>query len=68
MGKLVLSRQCGQAVRIGEHIVVRVVKIDQDRVRLAFEAPADVEIWREELPVSVRYHSSRNITPEGRSA
>jgi carbon storage regulator len=47
---LVLSRNPGQAIRIGDDIVVRVLEVLDNRVKLAFEAPADVEIWRDEIP------------------
>lgn len=46
---LVLSRKKGERIIIGENIVITVVEIGQGRVRLGFEAPQDVKIWREEL-------------------
>ena len=47
---LVLSRNPGQAIRIGEDVVVRVLEIKDERVILGFEAPVAIEIWREEVP------------------
>ena len=46
---LVLSRKRGEKIQIGSNITVTVVHISGDRVRLAFDAPADVPIHREEL-------------------
>lgn len=46
---LVLSRKTGESVQIGDNIVVRVVEVKGGRVRLAFDAPNDVQILREEL-------------------
>lgn len=46
---LVLTRKLGEVVRIGPNVYVRVVDIDRGRVRLAIEAPAGVEIWRQEI-------------------
>ena len=46
---LALSRLPGQAVLIGDSIKVIVTRIDRGKVRLAFDAPRDVPIWREEL-------------------
>lgn len=44
-----LSRQEGEQVRIGDDVVVKVAKIRGNRVDLAFEAPPDVPIHREEV-------------------
>ncbi len=46
---LVLTRKVGQQIRIGEGIVVTVVRIQGDKVRIGIDAPADVCIHREEV-------------------
>jgi len=46
---LVLSRKLNERVVIGLTITVTVVEIRGDRVKLAFEAPYDVPIHREEV-------------------
>jgi carbon storage regulator len=46
---LVLSRKLGEEVVIGDNIRVTVVAIWGNRVRLGFEAPAEMLIRREEL-------------------
>jgi carbon storage regulator len=46
---LILTRRIGKVVRIGLDISVSVVSIKGAQVRLAFSAPLDVEILREEL-------------------
>jgi carbon storage regulator len=46
---LVLSRKVDEQIIIGEHIRVTVVSIRGNQVRLGFEAPHDVPIFREEL-------------------
>lgn len=51
---LVLSRRLNESVVIGgdarcPRIVVKVVTIDRGKIRLMFEAPDGVEIWRSEL-------------------
>jgi len=46
---LVLSRKTGEAIRIGDDIIVRVVEIRGDKVRLALEAPRTVSVHREEI-------------------
>lgn len=47
---LVLTRHPGQAIRIGNDVLVRVLDVLDQRVILGFEAPESVEIWREEIP------------------
>lgn len=46
---LVLSRKRGEQVTIGSNIHITVVQISGDRVKLAFDAPPEVPIHREEL-------------------
>jgi carbon storage regulator len=51
---LVLTRKVGEQICIGGQIVVTVVRIQSDKVRLGFEAPADVIVHREEIYRRVR--------------
>lgn len=46
---LVLSRKESQRIRLGESIVVTIVKISGDKVRVGIEAPSDVLVLRDEL-------------------
>lgn len=46
---LVLTRKVGQRIRIGNDIVVTLVRIQGDKVRLGIDAPRDVCIHREEV-------------------
>lgn len=46
---LVLTRKPGEKVIIGGNIIVTVLEIKGQRVRLAFEAPDEVTIMRQEL-------------------
>ncbi|HKL10797.1 MAG TPA: carbon storage regulator CsrA [Clostridia bacterium] len=46
---LVLSRRENEGIVIGEGIVVRVMAIEDGRVRLGIEAPREVPIHREEI-------------------
>ena len=46
---LVLSRKERQRIKLGESIVVTVVRVSGDRVRLGIEAPSDIVVLREEL-------------------
>ena len=46
---LVLSRKERERIRLGDSIVVTVVRLSGDRVRLGIEAPSDMLVLREEL-------------------
>jgi len=46
---LVLSRREAERIRLGNSIVVTVVRVCGDKVRLGIEAPADVLVLRDEL-------------------
>ncbi len=43
---LVLTRKRGESLKIGDDVVVKVQRIDHNRVRLAVDAPRHVRILR----------------------
>src|ERR1044071_2808801 len=51
---LVLSRTRGQAVMIGDQIVVTVVDLRGDKVRLGISAPKDVSVHRQEIYEAIK--------------
>ena len=46
---LVLSRKESERIRLGDSIVLTIVKVSGDKVRLGIEAPSDVVVLRDEL-------------------
>ena len=46
---LVLSRKQNERIRVGDSVVVTVVRVSGDKVRIGIEAPAHVRVLREEL-------------------
>jgi carbon storage regulator len=46
---LVLSRRESQRIRLGESIVLTIVRVNGDRVRVGIEAPPDIQVRRAEL-------------------
>ena len=46
---LVLSRKESQKIRLGDSIVITVVRVTGDKVRIGIEAPRDMVILRDEL-------------------
>ena len=46
---LVLSRKEAQRIRLGDEIVITVLRLGGDKVRLGIEAPKDMLVLRDEL-------------------
>ena len=46
---LVLTRKRGEVIRVGEEIVVKVIKTGRGSVKIGIEAPANVRVVRGEL-------------------
>ena len=46
---LVLSRKEGERLKLGDQIVVTIVRVAGEKVRLGIQAPSDVLVLREEL-------------------
>jgi carbon storage regulator len=46
---LVLSRKQNERIRVGDSVVVTVVRVSGDKVRIGIEAPPDVRVLRDEL-------------------
>ena len=60
---LVLSRRENERIRLGDSIVVTVVRLAGDRVRLGIEAPADVLVLRDELEPQTRQSTQSAAAP-----
>jgi carbon storage regulator len=48
---LVLSRKQNERIRVGDSVVVTVVRVSGDKVRIGIEAPPNVRVLRDELEV-----------------
>lgn len=46
---LVLTRKNNESVKIGTDIVIKIVRIDPDRVKIGIVAPDNVPVFRTEL-------------------
>ncbi len=51
---LVLSRRSGEGITIGTEIRVQVIEIKGGQVRLGIEAPANVQVHRDEVYLKIR--------------
>ena len=46
---LILSRKKDESIIIGGNIEIKILEIEDGKVRIGIEAPKDVDIFREEL-------------------
>ena len=60
---LVLSRKESQRIRLGDSIVITIVKISGDKVRVGIEAPSDVLVLRDELEAHAPSSVAKERTP-----
>jgi len=61
---LVLSRRESERVRLGDSIVLTIVRVSGDKVRLGIEAPADVLVLRDELQPHGEPVADAEVSPE----
>ena len=64
---LVLSRKEAERIRLGDDIVITVVRIGGDKVRIGIEAPKDVLVLRDELEAFDKTPQSVPVIPRGLS-
>lgn len=62
---LVLSRKEAERIRLGDSIVVTVIRVSGDKVRLGIEAPPDILVLRDELEVHL--DDSQGEEPSGQA-
>ena len=46
---LILSRKQNERIRVGDSVVVTVVRVSGDKVRIGIEAPQSMRVLRDEL-------------------
>ncbi|MCP8687723.1 carbon storage regulator CsrA [Marinobacterium sedimentorum] len=51
---LILTRNKGQMLTIGDDITVRVLEVTGNQVRIGIEAPKDVAVHREEIYLRIQ--------------
>jgi len=57
---LVLTREIGKSIKIGDDVVVTVIEIRGDKVRLGIDAPRDVTVHRQEIYEAIQREKNSN--------
>lgn len=60
---LILSRNCGKSIVIGDEITITVVGVNGSQVRLGIVAPQDVSVHRKEIHSKIK-EKEKKIEPE----
>jgi carbon storage regulator len=61
---LILTRKPGQAIRIGNDVIISVKEIRGRQVRLGIEAPNNVPVYREEIYEAVMEANREAVIPK----
>jgi carbon storage regulator len=64
---LVLTRRLGEAIVIGNDVVVRVLEVRSDQVRIGLDAPRSVQVHREEVYRQVAEQNAAAIAQASRA-
>lgn len=59
---LVLTRNTGQSLKIGDDIEVRILGVKGNQVRIGVDAPKDVSVHREEIYERIQQELKKNST------
>lgn len=51
---LVLSRKSEESIILGKDIEIKILSIEEDRVKLGITAPKDIEIHRKEIYLQIQ--------------
>jgi len=58
---LKFTRKAGQAIRIGDEIVVTIKEVRGRQVRVTIEAPREIPVYREELYLQIAKENERAV-------
>lgn len=58
---LILTRQIGQSIMVGDDVVITVLAVNGNQVRIGIAAPKHIEVHREEI--YARIQAEKKITP-----
>ncbi len=58
---LKFTRKAGQAIRIGDEIIVTIREVRGRQVRVTIEAPREIPVFREELYLQIAEENERAV-------
>lgn len=58
---LVLNRKPGESIILGDNIEVRILEIQDGKIKLGIEAPREVSILRKEVYDDIKAENQRSI-------
>lgn len=61
VGYLVMTRRVGEAISIGDDILITVVKVGPSQIRLGIYAPKTVNVCRAEVKEILHESEARNV-------
>jgi len=61
---LVLSRKKGETIVIQDNIEVTVLSVEGDTVRLGISAPPEINIYRQEIYLSIQESNQASAAPQ----
>ena len=56
---LVLSRKADESIVLGKDIEIKVLSIEEDKVKIGITAPLDVEIFRKEIYLEIQEENKK---------
>ena len=59
---LVISRKREESLVIGDNIEIKIIKIEENSVKMAIEAPRELKILRKELLQDVRNQNKKSVS------
>jgi len=57
---LVLSRQKGESIMLGDDVEVTIVDVRGDKVRIGINAPRDINVHRKEIYLAIQKEKETN--------
>jgi carbon storage regulator len=61
---LILSRKLGESIVIDGNIHVKIMRVDGDVVKIGIEAPADVQVHRQEVYEEIEQSNQAALTKQ----
>ena len=56
---LILSRKMDESIVIGENIEIKIISIEEGKVKLGISAPKDIEIHRKEVFIEIQEENKK---------